>query len=114
MRVCTLDPECEPGALTRSPGGPGPSGIMLANTLVKPLPNPNPNPRTPTPQPRPPTSEQDEGLFDDEIVPVKNSSKDHWVTKDNGIRVSTDEQVCICVGLGVPLRGSRCGWGRWV
>ena len=33
------------------------------------------------------------GLFDDEIVPVKNSSKDHWVTKDNGIRVSTDEQM---------------------
>jgi len=26
-------------------------------------------------------------------VPIKSSSKDHWVTKDNGIRVSTDEQM---------------------
>jgi len=36
---------------------------------------------------------QDDGLFDDEIVPIKASGKDHWVTKDNGIRVSTDEQM---------------------
>ena len=36
---------------------------------------------------------QAEGLFDDEIVPIKSSGKDHWVTKDNGIRPSTDEQM---------------------
>jgi len=36
---------------------------------------------------------QDAGLFDEEIVPVKSSVKDHWVTKDNGIRPSSDEQM---------------------
>ena len=36
---------------------------------------------------------QDEGLFDDEIIPIKTSGKDTWVTKDNGIRPSTDEQM---------------------
>ena len=33
------------------------------------------------------------GLFKDEIVPVKHSVKDHFVTADNGIRPSTPEQL---------------------
>eukprot|EP00960_Hanusia_phi_P048413 758931-Hanusia_phi.AAC.9 len=36
---------------------------------------------------------QAQGLFKEEIVPIKSSVKDHWVEQDNGIRPATDEQL---------------------